>query len=747
MKIDRRQFLKLAAGGGLLSFLAPSRVPGVASEGLVGEVEGFSVPPVGSFEERYHVCEVCANQCATILRLQNGKIREIWGNSADQLGGQGKVCVKGASAMRMLYDPDRLKTPLKRTNPQKGKDQDPKWVKITWDEAFRIIGAKYRETIQNYGPESLCIISTPNEPAKHLQKCLGTPNFISHGDTCYLSQFFIWQTTTGTPMPNTMDLANTKYILSFGWDQPGKSKMSFLQGFMKARENGAKVVVFDPRLSVTASLADEWIPIRPGSDLAVVLAMLNVIINEDLYDHEFVANYTEGFDGLVSHVQKYTPAWAAKLSDVPAEDIIRIAREFATTRPSFIPTHKRDAAGPTYFNSFELGRAQLALCALVGSIDRPGGWVFPRTFKVTPLSKFVEGMTFPTMSAVPHVSGEDDYPLVKGSGRGGFSTIADAILSGEPYPIKAGFAGFYNIRSFANPDRLVEALKTLDFFVVFDIMPTEMAMMADVVLPDLFFLERKGFINRTNNALWPQAMLQEGVDPLYEGKGLGAVVNGIVSAMGRPDLKVDWTAVNAQRFNDIGASPDAMKSNNGIWEKQAPFAPTTEFKTPSKKIELYSSKLAMHGYSALPTWMDKQARPDEQYPFYLLTNHSAWMRMGKLANDPLILEIQAENLLHIHPNQAERLGIKTGDSVWVSSRTGKRLKITAFVDKGIRPDCVMTEHGYGAWSSQLTVAYGYGTNDGDLLPDVTLSEAKAWAPQKPDMCFGFVDVCVAVERA
>jgi thiosulfate reductase/polysulfide reductase chain A len=158
------------------------------------------------------MCEVCSNQCATILKLQNGKIREIVGNPADQLGSYGKVCVKGASAMRLLYDPDRLKTPLKRTNPKKGKGEDPKWVKISWEEAFKLVGSKFNQTIKEHGAESILFIAQPVEEVTYLQKCIGTPNFISHGDTCYLSQLIAWLTTTGTGHSITMDLANTKYI-------------------------------------------------------------------------------------------------------------------------------------------------------------------------------------------------------------------------------------------------------------------------------------------------------------------------------------------------------------------------------------------------------------------------------------------------------------------------------------------------------------------------------------------------------
>jgi thiosulfate reductase/polysulfide reductase chain A len=178
-----------------------------------------------------------------------------------------------------------------------------------------------------------------------------------------------------------MDLENAKYILSFGWDMPGKSKLCQLLPFLKAKERGAKVVVFDPRFSLTAAKADEFFPIKPTTDLAVVLAMIHVIVREGLYDRDYVASCTHGFDRLAEHVDQYTPEWAAAISEVPAADIVRIARELAGTRPAVIPTHKRDPGGPCYTNSFPLAQAEIILSALIGSIERSGGFFIDRKFK------------------------------------------------------------------------------------------------------------------------------------------------------------------------------------------------------------------------------------------------------------------------------------------------------------------------------------------------------------------------------
>jgi len=741
MKLNRRDFLKLAGTTGL-SIALPF------GEGLKAFAEVEETSPGALWGEvRFSSCAVCDNTCGMLLYMRGGKIKDIGGNPADILGGYGKVCVKGASAMRTLYDPDRLKAPLKRTNPKKGKDEDPGWVKISWEEAFSTIGAKFGEAISNYGPQSVLILGRPKEPETRLQKAIGTPNQVCHVDTCYINHDMAWKVTWGSGRSWCLDLENAKYILSFGYDQPGKSKLSHLNGFLKAKDNGAKVVVFDPWFSRTANMADEWFPVKPGTDLAVTLAMMNVIIGEGLYDKEYVANYTSGLDQLAKHVQQYTPEWASEISTIAADDIRRIAREFATTKPAMIPTHKRDAGGPIYANSFGLARSEIILCALVGTVERPGGFYIPRTPKGPKVDDFAPAK-YPPMTEKRRVDGQDLFPLANKIRKGSFSHLAQGMLSGKPYPVKVGIAKQYNVLSFPNPDTIIEALKTLDFLVVVDILHNELCQLADIVLPDVHFLEKKGSTQtRKYHALWPQIMLRDGVGALYDNKGWGGIVNGILEAIGKPEFKVDWKGLEEARLKSAGTSKEYLKTHNGIWEdKKAPTG-RTAFSTPTKKIELYSTTLEKEGYEPLPTWHEKLATPTNEYPFYFLVNHHPWFRMSKLVNDPILMELQPENLLYMHPDAAEKIGVETGDYVLVGSSTGKSLKIAVNVTKRIRPDCVMTEHGYGHWSKKMRVAYGKGTNNGELLPERKIEDTLKIKAYNPAMPSCLLDVCVNVRKA
>ena len=741
MDLTRRNFLKVAGvagatGGPILS----------------GNLKAFAQAPQGSKpilwdKTLYQSCGVCGSTCGMIAHVKNGRIRWIEGNPAETLGGDGKVCVKGASAVRDLYNPDRLKSPLKRTNPRKGKNEDPGWIKISWDEAFKTVGAAFNKSIKKYGPQSIVLFSRKNDPTVRLKKAIGTPNQVEHHDTCYSSHDIAWHVmATGKGRSWTMDIENAKYILSFGWDMPGKSKLSQCIPFMKAKEKGAKVVVFDPRFSFTASKADEWFPIKPATDLAVVLTMTNVIISENLYNKEYVENCTYGLDQLAQYVRQYTPEWASKISEVPADDIARIARELAKTRPAIIPTHKRDPGGPCYANSFTLAQAEIILSALIGSIEAKGGFFIDRKFKFPKLEEFAP-VEYPKMTEKRRIDGEHLFPIANAKGEGNFGHVAGGMLADDPYPVRAGIALAYNLLSFPNPDTMEEAIKKMDFFAVVDIVPSEMCQMADIVLPETHFLERSGYVQRGHHAMWPQLMLREGIPALYDGKGWSAIVSGILKAMGKSEFIPDWKAYSDACLEAAGTSIKAMKDNKGVWEEKKEPKGKTEFETPTKKIELYSTVLEKEGYEPLPSWHEPFDKPSEKYPFRLLTHHLMWQFNGKLANDPYLMELQHENLLHLHPETAGEIGVKQGGYALVDSPTGKSLKIKVHTTQGIRKDCVMTEHFAGHWSKGLNIAYGKGTNEGDLLPERHLKDTLKFKSYLPCFSSYITDVCVNVRKA
>ena len=788
MSITRRDFLKWTGAAGLSTLLPPILDRDMKAFAALPPGEGYFLPT----ESRYTMCTTCDGNCGQIMRLVDGVVREINGNPADVLGGQGKVCVKGQSAIRNIYDPDILKYPMQRTNPNKGIDEDPGFVQISWDAAYTLIANAMKAAKDAHGAKSIVCLERPNEMGRYLVDPLGTPNQICHVDTCYLDQDVAWYVTFKKSKSRTFEMEKATYILSFGYDLPGKSKMPQLRSFLTAWDNGAKVVVFDPRLSVTANMANEWFQIKPGTDLAVVLAMIYVLINEDLYNATYVTNYCYGFTELETHVNSegYTPEWAEGISGIPADTIRRIAREFAAAEHPLIPTYKRDPAGPVYANSLQLNRAIITLNALVGAYESEGGYWWPRTPAAPPALKGFGGTTatFPPIDGQIRVDGQHMFPCANtmfgtsgGPGyksKGSFAHLADGLERARTganypddtpsYPVKVIFSGHYNVHAFPDKDHLIEELCNPDIFIAAtDNVLSNLCWLSDVVLPTTWFPHDKDTFGTTDqHEIQGRLFLRDGITAPYQKKGVGGVYKGLfdkLRAVGywadpSANYGVDTGALNKERMRQFGVAKGLidpvtgtwqdmvnwLKAHNGIWQSNVPPSPQLSLGTPSGKIELYSSKLEHEGHEPLPTWHPKLTERSSSDEFYLVTNHNPYHRMNKNSNDPLIMDLQPENFLYIHPDVASFFDVTTGDYVNVQGRTGITLKMRVKVIKGIRPDTVMTEHGYGDFSRGLSVAYGKGVYDGDLMPDRTLTDSLTRYTYNPGMASALGDTVVKI---
>jgi thiosulfate reductase/polysulfide reductase chain A len=697
----------------------------------------------GEVDTFYHACQICDVNCGMIYRTRNGRIFDFVGNPKDVMGGAGKLCVKGYSAARLYYDPDRLKYPLMRTNPKKGRGEDPGWKVITWDQAFARIGETFRGVYDTEGPDSILIFARPKTWDKHLWYAIGTPNQLCHVDTCYVNHEVAGKSLAGGRIWG-WDFGNAKYIMGFGYDQPGKSKNCHQREFMKARKNGAKIVIFDPRHSLTAQKADLWVPIRPGTDGAAMLAMIHVLIKEDLYDKDFIRNYTDGFDRLAKHVETYTPEWAETITDVPAATLRQIALEFGTTRPATVAFHKRDIGGPTHMNSFHSAHALLILEALAGTLDRKGGLFYPRKPKL-PGVKNVYNLKYPDVHQYARFDDPEHItPLAFKAKKAGFSTAADAILNDDHK--RVALFHRYNLTTFTNPRHMEEALKKLDFVVNVDMYMTELGEYSDIVVPENFWLENGGVSVRNYQAYRPQVMLDEGAPKLFDTKGFGAIANGILAAMGLDGFVVDPKILKAKQMQALGVTAESLRQAGGVFDSQHDFKPRTKFKTASGRLELYSPTLEKAGHAPLPEWVEPAAKPTAEYPYYIVTHHLPWLRMLKNSNDPILMDIARENSAHMHPQLAKKIGVNTGDHVWVESPVGQ-VKLRARVTEGIRPDTVMVEHGFGVWSKGRSVAQGRGANEGEVLPDRTMADMKAWRRHAAGRGVGVTDITINVRRA
>ena len=270
-------------------------------------------------------CNGCGNRCGLFGSVKNGRLWKIEGNP-EANGNLGVVCPKGHGYVHDLYHPHRLKGPLKRV----GDRFEP----IPWEQAYQEIAQKINLILMDSGPQGIFWVNYPqsnNAYVLRLMHTLGSPHYFTHGSTCYTARNAGWVTTVGELPSN--DLSQARYIVIIGRNPAGGIDLAEVKKMVEAREKGAKIVVVDPRHSETAILADEWLPIKPGTDLAFLLGMINVMVKEALYDKKFVKEKTVGFEQLGDEIVNYPPEWAEKVCEIPAKTILRIAREMASEKP------------------------------------------------------------------------------------------------------------------------------------------------------------------------------------------------------------------------------------------------------------------------------------------------------------------------------------------------------------------------------------------------------------------------------
>ena len=731
MSISRRRFLKVMGAGATAVSVSP----------LTSKIlKDFAADATEKSREKmiYTTCGICGSSCAIKAYVEDGILRKLEGNPEDQQSG-GKLCGKGNAGVSLLYDPDRLKFPMKRTNPEKGWGIDPKWKRITWEEAFDTIAQKIKEGTTGEGKSGRNFMWIGHHKAKDLLKALNSPNDVCHHSTCNTARVVADKAVAGGSF--FPDFEKTDYILAFGWDMPSKAKNAFARPYMDAVDRGVKTVIFDPRLSITAAKG-EWIPVKPGSDLAVVLAMINYIIQEDLYDKEYIEAYTTGFDQLVEAVKGYTPEWAEGISEVPASTIKRIATEFATAKSACLPHYKR-GAHQIRREGLNLVHAENILVAITGNIEKRGGMLFPRKPK---LGKKKPKVQPPKLTNIERIdNGEEFLSLSKPlKGHGVYQVVPDNVLNKYPYPINAAIVYKQSLMSFPDTKKAARAIASIPFVVNINIYPDEMAMLSDIVLPEMTFLEKGGIKPRKLTALYPQvSVVQPVVKPMYDTKSLGKIKKEVAKRLGLKDYLASGS--KDKILEPMGITYSELKKT-GVYAKKTLFkSKLNKMKTESKKIELAPSLFLKKGYQCLPTYFDACVlKPEKEYPLYFTTTRSPLNRHAYTENIPWINEIVPENRAWLNSETAKKYSIKENDEIIVESKTGK-IKLKAFVTERIRPDTVCIPHGYGRWSKYLTKVYNKGGNDGELMHARNIEEMRAI--NDPSASASDCEIMVKIQKA
>jgi thiosulfate reductase / polysulfide reductase chain A len=737
MKFSRRSFLKWTsglAGAAMASGLLWDDRLGLFREANAAE------KMAGKGTWIYSTCHMCGGSTGIKVHVVDGKVVKIEPNEHNPIGVAnvstdyaaikglgGRMCAKGNSGVRSLYDPDRLKTPMKRIGP-KGSG---KWKAISWEEALDDVAKNLLRIREKYGPEAL-VWCTEDSSFTDMQSdfnlLYGSPNYSMHSNTCDVARKASFKLVMGDDRP-LADFANTKYALVFGWNLLAATKWAHLPGVWNmGRAKGAKMVYVDPYYNQTAAKADEWIPIRPGTDGAFALALGHEIVKNGWHDAGFIKDYTIGFDKYAELVKDKTPEWAEKITSVPADTIRRIAKELATTKPAAVDVW----SGPGHHtNATDGGRAIAMLPALLGQYDKPG----------TMLSRVAKGGKRRAFNIdkpkAPRVDGlGTKYPFAHGSGI--YTEIRDSIISGKPYQIRAGMFMFQNfVMSVPNTKKNIQGLEKLEYMVVMDTMLSETAKLADIIIPGSHYLER--WEVNVNWVTFPAtAIRRPAVKSVINGMTEQEFILALAHRMGLKDKDGKTLPKTYQEYMDdqlkngpIGKSLEEMMALPGgvfvsgetVYEKFK----KDGFKTPSKKIEFYSEQMAKKNLNPLPDYVEPIYRPTSEFPLYLINFKQAEHTHSRTFNNDWLMEMKPDNPLLINTATAASLGLKDGDPIWLESPYAKA-KATIQVTERIHPEVVALHHGYGH-TGFGKIAQGAlnksnswcpaGTNDGQFLAGVS----------------------------
>ncbi len=733
LTVTRRNFLK----GALTSLGSAIAAPSFDGLGAVARRLNRRMPWYRETPTlTYNYCDVCPWRCGIVVSTVGGKVVKIDGNPNDPKS-RGKLCARGQAGVSYLYDPDRLKKPMIRT----GERGEGKFREVTWEEALDYTAEKLLAIKDAFGPEAVAVLGHTTGDfwfADYFAQAWGTPNAAKPSmSLCTSPREEAATLTIGRAIGNhePVDWAESRCIVLIGTHIGEDARNTMMQDLATARENGAKLIVVDPRLSSVAIKADAWLQIKPGTDTALLLAWMNVLISEDLIDKDFIANWTIGFDELAAHVADKTPEWAAAITELSADEIRATARMFGEARPASVVVPGRHVTW--YGNDTQRLRAMYMLTALVGGHGRPGGQFFNKT-------PFIDSYPHPPFQVTGSSGGcgaapgeeSDELPpgptgKVRADGvrdkflRGAtaMQELIEPMITGEPYPIKGLIAYGTNIlHTIPNVPRTIEALKALDFVLAIDILPQDHVLWADVVFPEATYLERHDELFGCGHKTPYLVMREPAIEPMYDTKPGWWMARELGMRVGLESYFVWKDAVEYldRKLSSIGLSMAKLHEQGGVTvQKGKAYLTdfeadgTSPFATPSGKIELYSEPLAALGERPLPEY-----EPTDDVPagfFRLLYGRSPVHTFSRTQNTPALNQLMAENVVWVNDATAAELGFADGERVMVENQDGVRSgPIAVKATPRIRKDCVFMVHGFGHNAPGMRLAHGKGASDAML---------------------------------
>ena len=688
----------------------------------MAEKVDFHAPGV---EVKKSACYFCHQNCGVLAYVKDGECIGIEGDP-DHITSQGGLCCRGTTGFEFLDHPARVNHALKRA----GAKGENKWVEIPYDQAIEEIAAKLNQIKAESGAEAVATaggtLRTDDWARRRFMNLFGSPNGFHNALLCWIPTFMIETVVSGWS-PFETDLGNSRCLILWGIN-PGASNMPGMRGYTDLKKKGLKIICVDPRYSETAAHADIWLPLRPGSDTALSLAMLNTIIFEGLYDKKFVKEWCIGFDELKKHIKPYTARWASEKTWLDPELIREAARMYATNTPGNIQwgctwdqVGKSAGAG---------AHARAIMRAICGNLDCPGGDLMPG-----PAMNYITDEEMEANDWLPEEQkakqiGSNKFKLTSWPG---YQMVADtakatwgkaptaewmceahgpsvfkAIITGDPYQIRALIVNATNpISCYGDSKMILEAYKRIEFMVTVDYWITPTALYSDYVLPCAGALERPVMHNNygvTDSLVCSQRAIQ----PMYDRHTDYTFWRKLGLACGQDPEMWPWETEEEAFYYIISPTGYECDSYDDFVEKYRYYYPPQEFNkytkrgfcTRSGKVELKSSILERLGYPPLPTYIapseNEEENPDvaSKFPLVLSTGggfmpfhhseHFNNMKMRYIKNDPYFT---------INPEKAAELGIEEGDWCWIETRRG-RIKQRANVEPAVDPRVIFCQRGW-----------------------------------------------------
>jgi anaerobic selenocysteine-containing dehydrogenase len=671
----------------------------------------------------------CHNGCGVLMYTnEEGKLVKVEGDPENPFN-MGRICVRCLTHVESTYHKDRLLYPLKRI----GERGENKWERISWDEALDTIAEKFLSIREKYGAESVVFAQgTGRDIASYITRLawsFGSPNYVIFlaGFACYgpriatsfLSQGFYAEPDFSEFSPYRFkdpNWVNPECIVVWGVD-PLKSNADGFFGhwIVDSLKRGSKLIVIDPRLTWLAARAEVFLPIRPGTDAALALGILNIAIQEDLYDHNFVEKWTYGIEQLAERAAEYPVEKVSAITGIPEGRILEAARLWMAAKPTAV---KWGLAVDMTKESIPASHAIASIWAIAGSVDMPGGMIPVRApFNV--MSNNGWGAEFISDEQMAKKLGTTEYPFyTAGSVMAHPDTVMNTLLTGKPYELKAGWFQTTNpiACAAAEPRKLLEALRQFEFCVVADVFMTPTAVaVADIVLPVCTSPERDGL-----RAQWFYVQpINKVTEPLGESKS----DMEICAALGRRLNPEAWPwETTDEMFTDLlkqsGMTIGQLREYGGmLYPKQDYYRYQTGglrpdgqpgFATPTGRLELYATLFERFGFDPLPFFEEPPDSPVstperyKDYPLILTTGARSYFSFhSEHRQIPTLRSMRQDPTVEIHPKTAAEFGVHDGDWVWIENQRGRarrKIKETNI----IRPDVINADHGW--WQPEAEAA-------------------------------------------